>query len=839
MSENKRVAGILSALRERAEAQVQGEPEPDISCEPGEVRRLVREHRILQVAMEMQSVELRAVQCQLEKSRAHFSRLYNQAPVGFMTLGGDGIILQANQTLAGILRMDLDDLLQTPFSHFVDPRDRDTYLACFPAFFSDPSGKSLDLRLLRRGGPDLHARIEGRQEPAVFLDIQDAGSTVLLLVVRDITARKLADDQLRQSEARFRTIVETASEGIWTLDNELATVSINQHMAEMLGYSIEEMAGRRFRDFVHPEEMDDHNARVADRRQGRRGIYERRLIHRDGTARNFIVSASPLIADNGSFSGSFAMLTDITERKRAEERLRQSEENLAITLQSIGDAVISTDTQGRVMRMNPVAETLTGWTQSDAVGLPLVNIFNIISATTRQSVQNPVEVVIREGRVVGLANHTILIARDGTERQIADSGAPIQNEAGEKMGVVLVFRDVTEQVKLEEQYLQSQKMEAVGQLAGGVAHDFNNLLQVILGHLDIVLDNRLSKDSARSHLEQVSRAAQRATVLVRQLLAFSRRQTMHLQEIDLNDIVANLLKMLRRVIGEHIELEFKPGPNLKPVLADAGQIEQVLMNLAVNSRDAMSSGGGIIIETSNVVIQDGCSDTTHSIPAGEYARFTFSDTGPGIPAELHDHIFEPFFTTKEVGKGTGLGLSTVYGIVKQHQGFIELQSPPGAGVSFHITLPAAEKPVAEKPEIPAREKKENEAAACEEGTILLAEDDTMVRQLAATILNKAGYKALVASNGDEAKRLFAEHADTIDLALLDVVMPKSSGRMVAEYIRSTRPNMPILFCSGYDFNILESGLEPTGEIAIIRKPYDRRDILAKVREMLERRGKAT
>jgi PAS domain S-box-containing protein len=380
---------------------------------------------------------------------------------------------------------------------------------------------------------------------------------------------------------------------------------------------------------------------------------------------------------------------DIQERQRAADILRAERERFRVTLASIGDGVIVTDTEGRVTFLNEVARSLTGHDDT-ALGQPLAEAFPILHETTRQLVENPVQRVLRERVVVELANHTVLIARDGKERPIEDTAAPIRDEDGAMRGTVLVFHDVSQKRQLEAQFLQAQKMEAIGRLAGGVAHDFNNLLTVILGYGDAMLSGLSDADPVRAMVEEVRQAGQRAAGLTRQLLAFSRQQVLQPRVLDLNAVVAGVEKMLRRLIGEDVSIACVLDPNLGRVQADPGQIEQVLMNLAVNARDAMPRGGRLTIETANVTLDETYSRLRPEVRPGRYVLLSVSDTGIGMDEATKARLFEPFFTTKEVGQGTGLGLATVYGIVKQSGGSIFVHSEPDRGTSFKIYLPCCE-----------------------------------------------------------------------------------------------------------------------------------------------------
>jgi two-component system cell cycle sensor histidine kinase/response regulator CckA len=537
---------------------------------------------------------------------------------------------------------------------------------------------------------------------------------------------------------------------------------------------------------------------------------------------------------------------EIGERRRTEEALRESEQSLATTLDSIGDAVIATDVDGRIVRMNPVAETLTGWTRPEARGRQLAEIFRIASEDTRSPVENPVARVLREGVVVGLANHTVLISRDGTERVIADSGAPIRDAENRLRGVVLVFRDQTAERaagqalgrasealrKSEEQLRQSQKLEAVGRLAAGIAHDFNNLLSVILSYASMLLSGLKSENPMTADLEEIKRAGGRAADLTRQLLAFSRQQVLDPKILDLNEVVSNVNTMLTRVLGEDVELTMLLAPGLGSVKADRGQIEQVLMNLVVNARDAMPNGGKLTVETANVRLDETSAQRHIDVTPGAYVMISVSDTGIGMDKSTQARIFEPFFTTKERGKGTGLGLATVFGIVKQSGGNIWLYSEPGRGTTFKIYLSQAAGTPDENAtgDAPAEETSGTE-------TILLVEDEEQVRVVASGILRRAGYHVLVAGGPGEALLISEQHAVRIHLLLTDVVMPKMNGRQLAERIASMRPDIKMIFMSGYTDNVIvHHGVLDSG-VAFFQKPFTPETLTRKVRLVLDRDAK--
>jgi nitrogen-specific signal transduction histidine kinase/ActR/RegA family two-component response regulator len=384
-----------------------------------------------------------------------------------------------------------------------------------------------------------------------------------------------------------------------------------------------------------------------------------------------------------------------------------------------------------------------------------------------------------------------------------------------------------ENKKLEAQLRQAQKMEAIGTLAGGIAHDFNNLLQVINGYTDLVLSDLSPDQPGYNSLSEVARAGNRATELVGQLLAFSRRQVLKPENLDMNEIVANLLKMLKRILGEHILLDFAPAQNLGRIYADPNMIAQILMNLCINARDAMSEGGSLMVETENVVVNGKYCNTHPWASPGRYILVSVTDTGCGMDAETIGRIFEPFFTTKALGHGTGLGLAMVYGIVKQHNGMIHAYSEPGKGTSFKVYLPTSERMAGE-----VGSKIESRVEGGHE-TILLAEDEEMVRNLAAAILEKAGYTVLQAANGEEAMVRFRKAAPEIDLLLLDVVMPGLGGRALYEQARALKPEIAVLFASGYSDNAVRANFALGKGLPLLSKPFSREELLAAVREVLD------
>ncbi len=516
------------------------------------------------------------------------------------------------------------------------------------------------------------------------------------------------------------------------------------------------------------------------------------------------------------------LAAEVAERVRAEEELADTNQRLQAIIDASPLAIMRIDLQGRVRSWSRAAEEMSGFSAEEVIGNPL-------------PVNPGGEPAISEERLAAIARGERLngveltrTRRDGSPMHLRIWTAPVRNAAGEIRGEVAIAADFTEQRRLQEQFNQAQKMEAIGRLAGGAAHDFNNVITVISGYGQILLDAVSGIPSLKEAAEEVLKAADRAADLASQLLVFSRRQMNQPRVLDINGVISGLQRMLTRLLGEDIELKTLLDPELGSVRADPGQIEQVIVNLAVNARDAMPDGGRLTIETANLQLDEG-SARTHALPAGPYVMMAVSDTGAGMTAEVRSHIFEPFFTTKERGKGTGLGLSTVYGIVKQHGGEIFVYTEPGQGSTFKVFLPRAVGAVT--PEA-AAEARAPIARGTE--TVLIVEDEEGVRKLVRSVLERRGYRVLEADSGEAALEISSAHDEEIQLLVTDVVMPKMSGRDLAEALVLLRPDIKILFLSGYaDRAVIEHGILDTGA-AFMQKPFTPDALARKVREILDK-----
>jgi PAS domain S-box-containing protein len=661
-----------------------------------------------------------------------------------------------------------------------------------------------------------------------------AGEAVGLLgISRDITDRVAAEaaarraaESLRVSEERYRRIVESTTDGIWIYDKELVTSFVNARMASLLGYTVEEVSGQPIFAFMHEASPAEAMARLSEARQGTGAHGELAYRRKDGTTLWASVRATPLVDSSGRFEAMLEVVTDVSSERRADE----TRAHMAAIVESSEDAILSVRPDGGITTWNRGAETLYRYSASEMIG---ESVFLLVPSAALEEERRLLERVAR-GEAAG-QYETRRSRKDGSVVEVTITLSPVRDARGNVIGVSHIARDLTRQKQTEaalrqteEQFRQAQKMEAVGRLAGGVAHDFNNLLSVILSYSNMAVQDLNPADPLRRDIAEISKASERASELTQQLLAFSRQQVLQPRVIDLGEVVAAMERMLQRLLGEDIELALRPARDLGRVLADPGQIEQVVMNLAVNARDAMPEGGQLTIEMRNVELDATYVSAHFGVAAGSYVMLAVSDTGVGMDAATRARVFEPFFTTKPVGKGTGLGLATVFGIVQQSGGHIGVYSEPGEGSTFKLYLPRTDRSVEARTGAAA-----SASATRGSETILLVEDEEQLRTVTCAILRRHGYRVLEASNGGEAFLISRDFAGEIHLLLTDVVMPRLSGRKLAEQLSPQRPRMRVLFASGYtDDAIVRHGVLVEG-VAFIQKPFKPNALLGKVREVLD------
>ncbi len=630
---------------------------------------------------------------------------------------------------------------------------------------------------------------------------------------------------LRASEDCYRRIVETTTEGVWLLDEQGLTSFVNGPMARLLGYGREEMLGRTAISFMAERTRALGEEKLARRRGGVAETYENLYCRKDGSEVWLLVKTNPIFDGQDCYTGALAMVTDVTERRRAEAAKNQ----LAAIVASAEVAIMSSDMHGRVTSWNRGAENLYGYTAQDMLG-------NSLSVLALNGEPDLTLSLIGRLELGGALDH-VVVRRQRKDGQLVDvslSLAAIHDDSGAVVGASAIGLDVTEACAAEErlrqaesQLRQAQKMEAIGSLAGGIAHDFNNLLSIILTYTKLLIEPLRPGDPMLADLARIDGAGERAARLTKQLLAFSRQQILEPQVLDLNEVVGGMEEMLGSLLGKQISLSLLGNQECGQTFADRGQVEQVLMSLIVNARDAMPNGGQVTIETQNVELDAAYAETNHGVKPGRYVMMAVSDTGVGMDAKTRARIFDPFFTTKEKGRGTGLGLSTVYGIVSQSQGHVGVSSEPQAGTTFKVYFPRTERQAAVLPA--------NAAPTTLKGkeTILVVEDEEGVRSSVRAILRRLGYRVLEASNGDEGLLVCEQYADSLHLLLTDVVMPGMNGRELAQRASKLRPETKVLFMSGYSENTIgRHGVLDPG-VTYLSKPLTPDALARKVREVLD------
>lgn len=641
----------------------------------------------------------------------------------------------------------------------------------------------------------------------------------------DITAWKKAEDLLRESEQRYKMLFESAPDGILIMEAEEEKggliVAANQAAAALHGYTVPEMLGLNIRDLDPGLEAAVENGLVERILSGEWVKEEVTHLRKEGTA--FPVEMHTGLIELEGRKYVLAFDRDISDRKRSEEALREAHQTFQALIQAAPVTILVLDAEGKIRMWNPAAERMYGWKEKEVLGrsLPMV---------PEEKVEESKALIQR--MLAGESLHGLELRRqkkDGSPLDITIFTAPLFDAHGQINGIMALNMDITESKRLKEQLLQSQKMEVVGRLAGGVAHDFNNLLTAITGYSELVLNFMDEDNPLRQDVAEIRKAGDRAASLTRQLLAFSRKQVLQPKVLDLNLVVESLGNMLQRLLPSDIDLVISPGANLGRVMADPGQIEQVILNLAINARDAMPQGGRLTIATANADLKESHARRLVNVEPGPYVLLQVSDTGCGMDPETKSHVFEPFFTTKELGKGTGLGLSTVYGIIKQSGGHVAVHSKPEQGATFKIYLPR----ISEVLEPVPQTLHQSTAKYRGRETILLVEDEDGVRQLVSTVLQRHGFTVLEAKHGREALDLSLKHPGPINLVLTDVVMPGMGGQELAKRLLTTHPDLKVLYMTGYAEEIQKDQNVPGQEIYLLEKPFEAHRLLRRVRHLLD------
>ncbi len=727
--------------------------------------------------------------------------LLEAAPDAIIGVGADGRIVLVNaqtEALFGYPRAELIGQpveILVPESHRVVHRDeREVYVAN-PR--TRPLHSGLDLAGRRKDGSEFPAEIS--------LSATETGEGLLVwAIVRDVT-------ESRRADVRFRDLVEAAPDAIVAVGEDGRIALVNAQTEMLFGYPRAELIGQPVEILV-PE-----SARVVHR--GHREAYVADPTTRpmgsgldlagrrkDGSEFPAEISLSAIETDEGLLIS--AVVRDVSERQKA------------AIIASSSDLILSMTLEGTVTSWNPAAERLHGAAAMDAIGRSIEELL----AAKHAELMRALVARVTNGERIDEFDMALPRAGGGTV-DIAFTMSPVVDSEGEIVGVSAIGRDRTEQRRaeiqrrnLEERLNQAQRLESLGQLTGGIAHDFNNLLAVILNYASFVAEDVRDNPSVRADVEMIRAAGERAARLVQQLLIFGRQETVQHRALDVNDIVIDVRQMLSRTLGEHVEVVVVLGGDLPAVRSDRSQMEQVLVNLAVNARDAMPDGGVLTVETCSIDLDEGYSEVHPDVRPGRHVRLSVSDTGSGMTKEVQDRAFEPFFTTKPQGFGTGLGLATVYGIVRESGGAMSLYSEMDLGTTVSILLPAVEEQVV------AITAPETLAPPIGGGqTVLVVEDEEAMRKVTARMLHRNGYAVLEAASGEEALAIAAR--GEVDLLLTDVVMPQMSGRELAERIQRLHPTVPVVFMSGYSQGVLSPQRVLAEDVHLIRKPFDTRALL--------------
>jgi two-component system cell cycle sensor histidine kinase/response regulator CckA len=773
----------------------------------------------------------------LKESEERFKLLFDYAPDAYYLMDMQGNFLDVNRGAKELSGYGREELIGRNYQALplFDERQNAMVAALLQQAVDGKVLGPVELTLNRKDGGNVI--IEGKG-----LALHRKGEALLLGIARDITARKQAEEELEknhvelqetaqrleQSRNMLQLIIESIPVRVFWKDRDLRYMGCNtlfaldagfNHPQELLGQDDFAMGWREQADLYG---MDDRQ--VMESRRPKMNMVEPQTTPA-GAKIWLKTSKVPLQTPNGEVFGVLGVYEDITAHKQAEAALRESEQRFRLMAETIQDVFwMALPDIGNMVYVSPGYEQVWGRTRQELYQSPR-SFIDAIHPEDRERVKSEIAAAREQG--IPWSHEYRIIQPDGAVRWIRDRGFPVRDDQGQVILVTGVAADVTEAKALEAQLLQAQKMEAVGRLAGGVAHDFNNLLMAITGYGELMRAKVLKDDPLYGYLENILKAGDRAAALTQQLLTFSRQKIVHLQVIDLNRVVMDLEPMLRRLIGEDLDLEVVTDTRLGAVKADPDQMGQIIMNLVVNARDAMPQGGRLTLKTAPVNFTVGCHNRFGLTPPGSYVRLEVQDTGVGMDEGTQAHVFEPFFTTKELGKGTGLGLSTVYGIVKQSGGYLDVTSEPGAGSTFTIYLPRLEAIVA-----PPQARIPITASFRGEETVLLVEDEEVLRGLLAKFLRLYGYTVLEARHGGEALLLCERHPGPIHLMVTDVVMPQMSGRELADRLTPLRPEMKVIYMSGYTEDALVQHGVADLSVVFLQKPFRSIELARQVHAVL-------
>ncbi len=749
----------------------------------------------------------------LRESEERYRIIVENSHNGIFIIGDDYKFIYANNRLCEILGRSRQEIIGHDFREFLT---KDSVDLVIERYRKRQRGEHVpsryEFKVVRKDGQERTVEISS----AIIKNSK--GQVLTIAQIQDITEHRQAEQALIESEKKYRLIVENAHDGIEiTQDDRI--MFCNPRFAQMLGYSVDELKDIPFNKIYSEKAIKELYERQKKRQAGlpvpKR--YKTTLKRKDG--RLIDVEVSYEIIDYQGRPATFAIIRDISEQTRAQMEL----ERLMTAIEQAAESILITDLTGKIQYVNPAFEKISGYRKEEAIG-----------QTPRILKSGKHDLAFYENLWSTIINGQIWQGRSTNKRKNGElfteekTISPVRDAEGNITYFVAVGRDVSQQILLEQQLHQSQKMESIGRLAGGVAHDYNNMLTVILGNAQLGMSKMDKNNPFFDYFAKIHQAASRSAEITKQLLAFARKQTIEPKVLDLNDTIENMLKMLRRLIGEDIDLAWLPCSNLWTVKLDPSQVDQILVNLIVNARDAIQGVGKITIETENRIIDDDYCATHAGFTPGEFVMLAVSDNGCGMKKDILDKIFEPFFTTKETGKGTGLGLATVYGIVKQNNGFINVYSEPGKGSTFKIYIPKYKG----KEKLSAN-RQDSVLLMGKGERILLVEDDNTILEFARNLLKELGYQVEAVSEPQQALELIKKSNKEFDLLLTDVIMPEMSGKELANQIKKQLPEIKVIFMSGYTANaIAHHGVLDKG-INYLQKPFTIHQIASKLREVLD------
>lgn len=756
---------------------------------------------------------------QLKQSEEKYSNLFNNVTDIVFIHSMDGNIIQINNAVKTLLGYSPNILIGKPLTDII-------------ASDFDFSLENYIEEIIQKKSSHGLIKFKDINNNTLIFEFRNTivsknGSAIAIRgIARNVTAQKKAEEELTISEERYRKLFQNSIASIFLLDRELNFLDSNKAGIDLLGYHTQELLNLNFQNIVLNRE-EFHSQMQFLHEKGHLVNVEILLKKKNGE-KIWTLSNTTCIKDNSDqFLGILCTVFDITSRRKTEQRLYEEKERLAVTLRSIGDAVVTTDTLGTIFLFNQAAEELCQFNENEMRGNFFEEIFQILDEKTDKRCSSPVDDVLKEGKAFFYQKNCVLVTKDKKRRTISYSGAPIKDHNSNIIGVVLVLRDVTEKIRLEEEVLQMRKLESVGLLAGGIAHDFNNILTAIIGNIFLTkMSLEDDKEEAINLLHDVEKASMEAKKLTQQLLTFSRGGAPIKKTSSINDLIKDSINFTLR--GSNVRPDFFISDDLWPVIADTGQINQVLNNLVINADQAMPAGGIIQIYADNVVV-----DNKNNLPLknGKYVKITVVDRGIGISKEYLSKIFDPYFTTKK--SGNGLGLATVYSIITKHDGYITVDSEVGRGSRFQFYLPASRKKI-------IREKSVEKIFLDGKGKILLMDDELSIRIATGKILKKIGYEVEFAAEGSEALKKYEqaiEKRHPFDLVILDLTIPGGMGGLqTIEELLKKDPFTKAIVSSGYSSDPVMANFKKYGFSEVIAKPYDLSELRTKLFKVINNKN---